>query len=63
MSESDKDKDGETYVGEVLARVRTTRLLAGGGGDNCLHCVGEQVAELESLDQVADSPNVRIHPG
>ena len=54
MSECDENKYNGTYVGEVLARVRTTRLLAGRSGSDGLRRALEEVAELEGLDEVTE---------
>lgn len=40
--------------GDVVASVSTTGLLTGFGGDDGLVGAGEEVAELESLDEVAE---------
>ena len=48
-------KNKETNIGEVLTGMSTTRLLAGSGSGDGLDGALEEVAELQSFNQVTDT--------
>ena len=53
-------REDTAYLGEVLARVRATRLLASGSAGDGLDGALKEVAELEGLDEVAMAGYMRV---